>query len=241
MCVWVCIPLRAVIHGGLFQTMPLYRSPFILAPGCLGDAGALWQILKEGRLPAAFLYEETQLESWLYCLKGAVQPKVKESCRNLIKWRKGGGKQDFIADLLSVCSKSSQRQMWCCIEKNHTKHDNYLLLYRSRRAKMNGERWDASAAGCKCKERLMGRSQMRTGAGITYSGVFVALNQSTTRKGNTFCIEVETVLIFLTKGREKSSTRGMLDGLNVWGLKHVTNTINQKGGLKISKMKTFPI
>lgn len=85
-CVGVCVcacytPLQAVIHGGLFQTMPLYLSPFILAAGCLRAAGALWQILKEGSPPAAFLYEETQLEPWLYCLKGAVQLKVKSRSR----------------------------------------------------------------------------------------------------------------------------------------------------------------
>ena len=86
-------PLQAVIHGRLFQTMPLYRSPFILAAGCLGAAGALWQILKEGSPSAAILREETQLEPWLYCLKGAVQPKVKSRGRrgNMIKWRRGAG------------------------------------------------------------------------------------------------------------------------------------------------------
>lgn len=55
-------PLQAVIHAGLFQTMPLYWSPFIMAAGCLRDAGALWQILRGGSTPAASLYEETQLE-----------------------------------------------------------------------------------------------------------------------------------------------------------------------------------
>lgn len=42
-CARACVhtPLRAVIHGGLFQTMPLYLSPFILAAGCLRAAGAL--------------------------------------------------------------------------------------------------------------------------------------------------------------------------------------------------------
>lgn len=53
--------LRAVIQGGLFQTMPLYWSPFILAAGCLRAAGALWQILKEGSLPPAILYEENTI------------------------------------------------------------------------------------------------------------------------------------------------------------------------------------
>lgn len=54
-------PLQAVIHGGLFQTMPLYWSPFIMAAGCLRDAGELWQILNGGSTPEASLYEETQL------------------------------------------------------------------------------------------------------------------------------------------------------------------------------------
>lgn len=40
-CECVHTPLWAVIHGGLFQTMPLYLSPFILAAGCLRAAGAL--------------------------------------------------------------------------------------------------------------------------------------------------------------------------------------------------------
>lgn len=104
-CACVHTPLRAVIHDGLFQTMPLYLSPFILAAGRLRAVGALWQILKEGSLPAAILYEKTQLKARLYCLKGAVRPKA---VFGMIKWRKWERKHEFITDLLSACPKSNK-------------------------------------------------------------------------------------------------------------------------------------
>lgn len=115
-CVYVCVgrrnPLQAVIHGRLFHTMPLYRSPFILAAGCLRAAGALWRILKEGSRPAAILYEETQLGPWLYCLKGAVQPTVesRSSRKTRLNKERVEGGCSFVADLLSFCSQSSERK-----------------------------------------------------------------------------------------------------------------------------------
>lgn len=74
--------------------------------------------------------------------------------------------------------------------RRHNKHDHQLLLYKSRRAKVKVERWAASGAGCKGKVRLMGRSQMKTGRkALLYSGLFVALNQSAMKEGNTVFLD----------------------------------------------------
>lgn len=54
---------------------------------------------------------------------------------------------------------------------------------------MKVERRDENRAGCKCEERLMGRSQMKTGRkALLYSGLFVALNQSKMKEGNAQCV-----------------------------------------------------
>lgn len=66
--------------------------------------------------------------------------------------------------------------------RKSNKHKHHLLLYRFRRAEIKVER----RAACKFNQRLMGRSQMKTGReSLLYTVLFVALNQSPMKEGDT--------------------------------------------------------
>lgn len=97
-------PLRAVIHCGLFQTMPLYRSPFILAAGRWRAAGFLTDIKgrEGGSGPAAPLYEETQLGPRLYCLQGA-------GSRAGVK----SGRQENVIKIIRIEGRAKEARRYC--------------------------------------------------------------------------------------------------------------------------------
>lgn len=67
-----------------------------------------------------------------------------------------------------------------------TNRPSFIVIQSEESPNEGRERRAASQAGCKCKERLMGGSQMKTGRkALLYSGLFVALNQRTMKEGKT--------------------------------------------------------
>lgn len=224
LCVgWMCNPLRAVIHGGLFQTMPLYRSPFILAAGCLRAAGALWRILKEGSPAAAILYEETQLGPWLYCLKGAVQPKVKSRSRQKTWLNKEAVRESIVLlQIYCLFVQNQVKERKVVVRENKQQRHN-LLSNRSRRANMKVERWVASRARLQMQRKTDGNKLDEDREdGITLQWVYSFLKIKVEWKGCYISVSKNLITkndhLFWPWGVKKSLSRVGLS----WGLDHVT-------------------